>query len=40
MNAPAPKYDRKEIGSATVRIPSGTGMPDPLDVAIDPYAPT
>src|SRR5206468_3401900 len=40
MNAPVPKYDRKEIGSATVRIPSGTGMPDPLDVAIDPYAPT
>src|SRR5207247_10339799 len=40
MNAPAPKYDRKEIGSATVRIPSGTGMPDPLDVAVDPYAPT
>jgi len=29
MNAPTPKYDRKEIGSATVRIPSGTGMPDP-----------
>src|SRR5437879_6707361 len=40
MNAPAPKYDRKEIGSATVQIPSGTGMPDPLDVAVDPYAPT
>ncbi|TLY40338.1 MAG: dienelactone hydrolase family protein [Nitrospirae bacterium] len=40
MNAPAPTYDRKEIGSATVRIPSGTGMPDPMDVAIDPYAPT
>ncbi|TLY25125.1 MAG: dienelactone hydrolase family protein [Nitrospirae bacterium] len=40
MNTPPPKYDRKEIGSATVRIPSGTGMPDPMDVAIDPYAPT
>ena len=40
MNAPAPKYARTEIGAATVRIPSGTGMPDPLDVAIDPYAPT
>src|SRR2546421_6925593 len=40
MNAPAPTFDRKEIGSATVRIPSGTGMPDPMDVAIDPYAPT
>src|SRR2546426_12570950 len=40
MDVPAPKYDRKEIGSATVRIPSGTGMPDPLDVAVDPYAPT
>src|SRR5206468_10816115 len=40
MNAPAPKYDRKGIGSATVRIPGGTGMPDPLDVAVDPYAPT
>jgi carboxymethylenebutenolidase len=40
MDAPAPKYDRKEIGAAAVRIPSGTGMPDPLDVAIDPYAPT
>jgi carboxymethylenebutenolidase len=40
MIAPSPKYDRKEIGSAMVRIPSGTGMPDPLDVAVDPYAPT
>ncbi len=40
MDVPAPKYGRKEIGSATVRIPSGTGMPDPLDVAVDPYAPT
>src|SRR2546428_3679378 len=40
MSAPAPTFDRKEIGSATVRIPSGTGMPDPMDVAIDPYAPT
>lgn len=41
MNTAAPpRYTRKEIGSATVRFPTGTGMPDPLDVAVDPYAPT
>jgi carboxymethylenebutenolidase len=41
MNTAAPpRYTRKEIGSASVRFPTGTGMPDPLDVAVDPYAPT
>ncbi|HEV8242790.1 MAG TPA: dienelactone hydrolase family protein [Nitrospirales bacterium] len=34
------RFDRKDIGSANVRFPAGTGMPDPLDVAIDPYAKT
>ncbi len=37
--APQPKYDRKDVGSSAVRIPVA-GMPDPLDVATDPYAPT
>lgn len=40
MNAPPPKFDRKDIGSASIRFPTSTGMPDPLDVAIDPYAST
>src|SRR5205085_1693414 len=39
MAAPQPKYDRKELGSSAVRIPA-SGMPDILDVAVDPYAPT
>ena len=39
MPAPQPKYDRTDIGSAAVRIPAA-GMPDLLDAAIDPYAPT
>ncbi len=39
MTVPQPKYDRKDIGSSAVRIPAA-GMPDILDVAIDPYAPT
>ena len=40
MNAPPPQFDRKDIGSANVRFPSGTSMPDPLDIAVDPYEPT
>lgn len=39
MTPPQPKYDRKDIGSSAVRIPAA-GMPDILDVATDPYAPT
>ncbi len=39
MAAPQPQYDRKDIGSSAIRIPA-TGMPDTLDVAVDPYAPT
>jgi len=39
MAPPQPKYDRKDIGSSAVRIPAA-GMPDILDVATDPYAPT
>lgn len=38
--APPPKFTRKDIGSANVRFPSGTGMPDPMDVAVDPYEAT
>ena len=40
MNASAVKFERKDIGSANVQFPSGTGMPDPMDVGVDPYAPT
>jgi carboxymethylenebutenolidase len=40
VTAPPPKFDRKEIGSANVQFPSGSVMLDPLDVAVDPYAPT
>jgi carboxymethylenebutenolidase len=40
VTAPPPKFDRKEVGSANVQFPSGSSMPDPLDVAVDPYAPT
>ena len=40
MPAPPPKFERKDIGSANVRFPTGTGMPDPLDRAVDPYEPT
>jgi carboxymethylenebutenolidase len=40
MPAISSKFERKDLGSANVQIPSGTGMPDPLDVAVDPYAPT
>jgi len=40
MQAPAPKFERQDIGSSKVQFASGTGMPDPLDVAVDPYAPT
>jgi len=40
MTPPRPKFDRKDIGSANIRFPTSTGMPDPLDVAIDPYAST
>lgn len=39
MTTPQPKYDRNDIGSAAVRIPAA-GMPDLLDVAVDPYVPT
>jgi carboxymethylenebutenolidase len=39
INAPSPKFERKDLGSATLRFPT-TGMPDPLDVAVDPYEPT
>ncbi len=34
------KVERKDIGSASVRFPSGSSMPDPLDMAVDPYEPT
>jgi carboxymethylenebutenolidase len=37
--APSPKFERKDLGSTNVQFPS-SGMPDPLDVAVDPYAPT
>jgi carboxymethylenebutenolidase len=40
MRAVSSKFERKDLGSANVQIPSGTGMPDPLDIAVDPYAPT
>ena len=40
MSAPAVKFERKDIGSANVQFPSGTGMPDPMDIGVDPYAPT
>jgi carboxymethylenebutenolidase len=40
MHAPAAKFGRQDIGSANVQFLSGIGMPDPLDVAVDPYAPT
>ena len=39
MTTPPPKYDRKDISSSAIRIPAG-GMPDILDIAVDPYAPT
>ena len=40
MTAPSPKFERKDLGSANVQFPSGSGMPDPMDVGVDPYAPT
>jgi carboxymethylenebutenolidase len=40
MGAPAVKFERKDIGSANVQFPSGANMPDPMDVGVDPYAPT
>jgi carboxymethylenebutenolidase len=35
-----PKFERRDLGSSNVQFPSGTGMPDWMDVAVDPYAPT
>ncbi len=40
MNTTAPKFQRQDIGSANVRFPTGSSMPDPLDVAVDPYGGT
>ena len=40
MTASTVKFERKDIGSAAVQFPTGSAMPDPLDVAVDPYAPT
>jgi carboxymethylenebutenolidase len=40
MTTPPPKFARTDIGSANVRFPTDTGMPDPLDKAVDPYEPT
>src|SRR2546422_207884 len=40
MPASTVKFERKDIGSAAVQFPTGSAMPDPLDVAVDPYAPT
>src|SRR5438128_9891692 len=40
MNTTAPKFQRQDIGSANVRFRTGSSMPDPLDVAGDPYGGT
>ena len=40
MRTPATKFQRQDIGSANVQFLSGTSMPDTVDVAVDPYAPT
>ena len=40
MTAAIAKFERKDIGSAAVQFPTGESMPDPMDVAVDPYAPT